>query len=70
MSTDAFVLSNYESISKEDWTMGPQTGKREYFRKISLVPLSIDLLNPPPRKPSDVHFTPQTEKSDYPADEG
>ncbi|MBW0552865.1 hypothetical protein O181_092580, partial [Austropuccinia psidii MF-1] len=34
------------------------------------VPSSINLSTPPPRPPSDGHFTPRPERSDYPADEG
>ncbi|MBW0558776.1 hypothetical protein O181_098491, partial [Austropuccinia psidii MF-1] len=37
---------------------------------ISPVPSSIDLYTPPPRPPSNGHFTPQPERSDYPANEG
>ncbi|MBW0583282.1 hypothetical protein O181_122997, partial [Austropuccinia psidii MF-1] len=45
-------------------------GDRERFRTISPVPSSIDLSTPPPRPPSDGHFTPRPERSDYPANEG
>ncbi|MBW0591436.1 hypothetical protein O181_131151, partial [Austropuccinia psidii MF-1] len=34
------------------------------------VPSSIDLSTPPPRPPSNGHFTPRPERSDYPANEG
>ncbi|MBW0588924.1 hypothetical protein O181_128639 [Austropuccinia psidii MF-1] len=44
--------------------------RREQFRTISPVPSSIDLSTPPPRPPSDGHFTPRPEQSDYLADEG
>ncbi|MBW0470428.1 hypothetical protein O181_010143 [Austropuccinia psidii MF-1] len=44
-------------------TPNRQMGK---FRTISLFSTSIDLSTPPPRPPSNCHFTPQTEKSDYP----
>ncbi|MBW0559249.1 hypothetical protein O181_098964 [Austropuccinia psidii MF-1] len=33
------------------------------------VPSSIHLSTPPPRPPSDGHFTPRPERSDYPANE-
>ncbi|MBW0522371.1 hypothetical protein O181_062086 [Austropuccinia psidii MF-1] len=45
-------------------------GHRERFRTISPVPSSINLSTPPPRPPSNGHFTPQPERSDYPANEG
>ncbi|MBW0525212.1 hypothetical protein O181_064927 [Austropuccinia psidii MF-1] len=67
---DSFVVNNDETISKRKWTLGPQAGQRERFRMISPVPSSINLSTPPPRPPSDGHFTPQPEQSDYPADEG
>ncbi|MBW0571379.1 hypothetical protein O181_111094 [Austropuccinia psidii MF-1] len=67
---DSFVVDNDETISKREWTPGPQTGQRERFRTISPVPSSINLSTPPPRPPSDGHFTPRPEQSDYPADEG
>ncbi|MBW0532865.1 hypothetical protein O181_072580 [Austropuccinia psidii MF-1] len=34
------------------------------------VPSGIDLSTPPPRPPSNGHFTPWPEQSDYPANEG
>ncbi|MBW0487970.1 hypothetical protein O181_027685 [Austropuccinia psidii MF-1] len=37
---------------------------------ISPVPSNINLSTPPPRPPSNGHFTPQPEQSDYPANEG
>ncbi|MBW0481124.1 hypothetical protein O181_020839 [Austropuccinia psidii MF-1] len=37
---------------------------------ISPVPSSINLSTPPPRPPSDGHFTPRPEQSDYLANEG
>ncbi|MBW0582045.1 hypothetical protein O181_121760 [Austropuccinia psidii MF-1] len=67
---DFFVVNNDEMISKREWTPGPQTGWREQFRMISPFPSSINLSTPPPRPPSDGHFTPRPEQSDYPADEG
>ncbi|MBW0513256.1 hypothetical protein O181_052971 [Austropuccinia psidii MF-1] len=67
---DSFVVDNDESIPKREWTPGTQTGRKEQFRMISPVPSHINLSTPPPRPPSDGHFTPQLEQSDYPADEG
>ncbi|MBW0551617.1 hypothetical protein O181_091332 [Austropuccinia psidii MF-1] len=67
---DSFVVNDDEMISERKWTPGPQAGRREQFRTISPVPSSIDLSTPPPRPPSNGHFTPQPERSDYPADEG
>ncbi|MBW0537316.1 hypothetical protein O181_077031 [Austropuccinia psidii MF-1] len=67
---DSFVVNNDETISEREWTQGPQAGQREQFWKISPVPSSIDLSTPPPRPPSDGHFTPRPEQSDYLADEG
>ncbi|MBW0591009.1 hypothetical protein O181_130724 [Austropuccinia psidii MF-1] len=67
---DSFVVDNDETISEREWTPGPQTGQRERFRTISPVPSSIDLSTPPPRPPSNGHFTPCPEQSDYPANEG
>ncbi|MBW0570534.1 hypothetical protein O181_110249, partial [Austropuccinia psidii MF-1] len=67
---DSFVVDNYETISEREWTLGPQAGRRERFWTISPVPSIIDLSTPPPRPPSDGHFTPRPEKSDHPADEG
>ncbi|MBW0584596.1 hypothetical protein O181_124311 [Austropuccinia psidii MF-1] len=55
---DSFVVDNDETISKRKWTPGPQAGRREQFRTISPVPSSIHLSTPPPRPPSDGHFTP------------
>ncbi|MBW0461163.1 hypothetical protein O181_000878 [Austropuccinia psidii MF-1] len=63
---DPFVVDNDESIPKQEWTPRPQTGSWECFCTISLAPLSINL-SPPP---SDGHFTPSPEKSDYPSHEG
>ncbi|MBW0520565.1 hypothetical protein O181_060280 [Austropuccinia psidii MF-1] len=37
---------------------------------ISPVPSSVNLSTPPPRPPSNGHFTPWPEQSDYPANEG
>ncbi|MBW0553677.1 hypothetical protein O181_093392 [Austropuccinia psidii MF-1] len=45
---DSFVVSNDESIPKQEWTLGPQTGQHKQFRMISPVPSSIDLSTPPP----------------------
>ncbi|MBW0500294.1 hypothetical protein O181_040009 [Austropuccinia psidii MF-1] len=67
---DSFVVNDYESIPKREWMPGPKTGRHELLWTISPVPSSIDLCTPPPRPPSDGHFTPQLEQSDYPADEG
>ncbi|MBW0558068.1 hypothetical protein O181_097783, partial [Austropuccinia psidii MF-1] len=67
---DSFVLDDDETISERKWTPGPQAGRQERFRTISPVPSSINLSTPPPRPPSDGHFTPRPERSDYPADEG
>ncbi|MBW0561340.1 hypothetical protein O181_101055, partial [Austropuccinia psidii MF-1] len=67
---DSFLVDNDETISERKWTPGPQAGQRERFRTISPVPSSIDLSTPPPRPPSDGHFTPRPERSDYPANEG
>ncbi|MBW0508635.1 hypothetical protein O181_048350 [Austropuccinia psidii MF-1] len=67
---DSFVVDNDESIPQLEWTLGPQKGQQERFWKINPVPSSIDLSTPPPRPPSNGHFTPQPEQSDYPADEG
>ncbi|MBW0561571.1 hypothetical protein O181_101286 [Austropuccinia psidii MF-1] len=55
---DSFVVKDDESIPKKEWTPGPQTGRGEQFRMISPVPSSTDLSTPPPRPPSDGHFTP------------
>ncbi|MBW0514293.1 hypothetical protein O181_054008 [Austropuccinia psidii MF-1] len=67
---DSFVVDNDESIPKREWTPGPQTGQQEQFETISPVPSSINLSTPLPRPPSNGHFTPQLEQSDYPANEG
>ncbi|MBW0566741.1 hypothetical protein O181_106456 [Austropuccinia psidii MF-1] len=67
---DSFVVDNDETISKREWTLGPQAGRQEQFRTISPVPSSIDFSTPPPRPPSNGHFTPQPERSYYLADEG
>ncbi|MBW0553749.1 hypothetical protein O181_093464 [Austropuccinia psidii MF-1] len=55
---DSFVVDNDEMISEGKWTPGPQAGQRKRFRTISPVPSSINLSTPPPRPPSDGHFTP------------
>ncbi|MBW0583069.1 hypothetical protein O181_122784 [Austropuccinia psidii MF-1] len=55
---DSFVVNNDETISKRKWTPGPQAGQLERFRIISPVPSSINLSTPPPRPPSNGHFTP------------
>ncbi|MBW0589171.1 hypothetical protein O181_128886 [Austropuccinia psidii MF-1] len=55
---DSFVVDNDETISERKWTPGPQAGRGERFSMISPVPSSIDLSTPPPRPPSDGHFTP------------
>ncbi|MBW0557423.1 hypothetical protein O181_097138, partial [Austropuccinia psidii MF-1] len=67
---DSFVVNDDETISKREWTLGPQAGRREQFQTISPVPSSIDLSTPPPRPPSNGHLTPLPERSDYLADEG
>ncbi|MBW0593955.1 hypothetical protein O181_133670, partial [Austropuccinia psidii MF-1] len=67
---ESFVVNNDESISEREWTQGPQAGRRERFRMTRPVPSSIDLSTPPPRPPSNGHFTPQPEQSDYPANDG
>ncbi|MBW0584180.1 hypothetical protein O181_123895, partial [Austropuccinia psidii MF-1] len=67
---DSFVVDDDETISERKWTPGLQAGRWEQFRTISPVPSSINLSTPPPRSPSDGHFTPRPEQSDYPADEG
>ncbi|MBW0582828.1 hypothetical protein O181_122543 [Austropuccinia psidii MF-1] len=55
---DSFVVNDDEMISERKWTLGPQAGRRERFHTISPVPSSIDLSTPPPRPPSNGHFTP------------
>ncbi|MBW0580006.1 hypothetical protein O181_119721 [Austropuccinia psidii MF-1] len=55
---DSFVVNNDETISKRKWTPGPQAGQWERLRTISPVPSSINLSTPPPRPPSNGHFTP------------
>ncbi|MBW0575486.1 hypothetical protein O181_115201 [Austropuccinia psidii MF-1] len=55
---DSFVIDDDEAMSKREWTPGPQAGQRERFQMISPVPSSIDLSSPPPRPPSNGHFTP------------
>ncbi|MBW0574034.1 hypothetical protein O181_113749 [Austropuccinia psidii MF-1] len=55
---DSFVVNDDESIPKREWTPGPQTGQKERLQMISPVPSSIDLSTPPPRSPSNGHFTP------------
>ncbi|MBW0481944.1 hypothetical protein O181_021659 [Austropuccinia psidii MF-1] len=67
---DSFVVHDSESIHKWEWTLGPQTGRQEFFHTIILVPSSIDLSTPPPRPPSNCCFTPQPGGSEYPANEG
>ncbi|MBW0512734.1 hypothetical protein O181_052449 [Austropuccinia psidii MF-1] len=67
---DSFVVNNDETISECKWTLGPQAGQRERFGTISPVPSSIDFSTPPPKSPSNGHFTPRPERSDYPGDEG
>ncbi|MBW0478623.1 hypothetical protein O181_018338 [Austropuccinia psidii MF-1] len=67
---DSFVVDNDESIPEQECTPGPQTSRWKRFWTISPVPSSIDLSTPPPRPPSNGHFTPRLEQSDYPADEG
>ncbi|MBW0516310.1 hypothetical protein O181_056025 [Austropuccinia psidii MF-1] len=49
----------------------PTTRPEEFLPKTPFpVPSSIDLSAPPPRPPSDGHFTHRPERSDYLADEG
>ncbi|MBW0504113.1 hypothetical protein O181_043828 [Austropuccinia psidii MF-1] len=67
---DYFVINDDESIPKREWMQGPQTGRQEQFQTISPHPSSIDLSTPPPRPPSNGHFTPRPERSDYTANEG
>ncbi|MBW0558299.1 hypothetical protein O181_098014 [Austropuccinia psidii MF-1] len=55
---DSFVVYNDESIPKCELTPGPQTGRQAQFWTISPVPSSIDFSTPPPRPPSNGHFTP------------
>ncbi|MBW0586067.1 hypothetical protein O181_125782 [Austropuccinia psidii MF-1] len=55
---DSFVVNDDETISKREWTPGPQAGRQERFQTISPVPSSIDLSTPPPRPPYNGHFTP------------
>ncbi|MBW0550624.1 hypothetical protein O181_090339 [Austropuccinia psidii MF-1] len=55
---DSFVFNNDESIPEREWTPLPQTGGQEQLRMLSPVPSSIDLSIPPPRPPSNGHFTP------------
>ncbi|MBW0482721.1 hypothetical protein O181_022436 [Austropuccinia psidii MF-1] len=57
-SEDSFVVDNYESIPKREWTPQPQAGRWESFWTISPVLSSIDLSTAPPEPPSDCHFTP------------
>ncbi|MBW0472836.1 hypothetical protein O181_012551 [Austropuccinia psidii MF-1] len=38
---DSFVVGNDEIVPECKWTMEPQAGRQERFRKISLVPSSI-----------------------------
>ncbi|MBW0549436.1 hypothetical protein O181_089151 [Austropuccinia psidii MF-1] len=66
---ESFVVNNDKSIHERKWTLRPQTGKQEHFGTISPVPLSIDLCTSP-RPPSNGHFTPLWEQTDYLDDEG
>ncbi|MBW0482280.1 hypothetical protein O181_021995 [Austropuccinia psidii MF-1] len=43
---DPFVVNDDESIPKREWTLGPQTGRREQFQTISPVPSSIYFSTP------------------------
>ncbi|MBW0505516.1 hypothetical protein O181_045231 [Austropuccinia psidii MF-1] len=45
---DSFVVDDDESVPEWEWTLGPQTGRREKFLTISPVPSSINLSIPPP----------------------
>ncbi|MBW0555771.1 hypothetical protein O181_095486 [Austropuccinia psidii MF-1] len=67
---DSFVVNDDETISEHECRLGPQEGLQERFWTISPVPSSFDLSTPPPRPPSNGHFTPQPEQSDYVANEG
>ncbi|MBW0489368.1 hypothetical protein O181_029083 [Austropuccinia psidii MF-1] len=42
----SFVVKDDESIPKQEWTPGPQTGQWEQFWTISPVPSSINLSTP------------------------
>ncbi|MBW0508229.1 hypothetical protein O181_047944 [Austropuccinia psidii MF-1] len=55
---DSFVVNDDESIPKCELMPGPQTGRWEQFWTISPVPSSINFSTPPPRPPSNGHFTP------------
>ncbi|MBW0466225.1 hypothetical protein O181_005940 [Austropuccinia psidii MF-1] len=55
---DSFVVDNDESIPEQEWTLRPQTGQHKQFPTFSLSPQSINLSTPPPRPPSNGHFTP------------
>ncbi|MBW0505097.1 hypothetical protein O181_044812 [Austropuccinia psidii MF-1] len=63
---DSFVVNNDESIPEREWIPGPQTGRREQFQTISLVPSSINLTTPPPRPPSDEQNQPNPPRQDSP----
>ncbi|MBW0553459.1 hypothetical protein O181_093174 [Austropuccinia psidii MF-1] len=67
---DSFVVNDDETISERKWTPGPQAARWEQFRTISPVPSSTNVSTPPPRPPSDGHFTPQPEQIYYPSNEG
>ncbi|MBW0497831.1 hypothetical protein O181_037546 [Austropuccinia psidii MF-1] len=55
---NSFFIDNDESIPKWEWKPQPQDDRQEHFWTIIPVPSSIDLATPPPRPPSDDHFTP------------
>ncbi|MBW0551572.1 hypothetical protein O181_091287 [Austropuccinia psidii MF-1] len=42
----SFVVDHDERIPKREWTLGPQTGRREQFRIISPMPSSINFSTP------------------------
>ncbi|MBW0511082.1 hypothetical protein O181_050797 [Austropuccinia psidii MF-1] len=67
---DSFVVNNDERIHKHKWTLGPKKGRFKHFHTNTAAPSSIYFSTPPPRPPSNGHFTPQPEQSAYPANEG
>ncbi|MBW0514519.1 hypothetical protein O181_054234 [Austropuccinia psidii MF-1] len=67
---DSFMVNDDESIPEWEWTPRPQRGRQEHLRMISPVPSSINFPTPPPRPPSDGHFTASPDQSDYASNEG
>ncbi|MBW0487745.1 hypothetical protein O181_027460 [Austropuccinia psidii MF-1] len=65
---DALVRTPLWSMMMKAFPSGNELWER--FWMISPVPSSIHLFTPPPRPPSNGHFTPQSEGSDYPDNEG